>query len=287
MMAKEKTPVDLEITPRDLRFGRESRQERWWFGGDPFATAFLNALSVTFPRGEAFFIDSVKAFREGASPRLEREIRAFAQQEVMHSREHVAFNRKVVESGYDIEPLERVVAESMEQIKERPAIINLAVTMALEHYTALMARVMLRHPQWWEGVEKEWADLWRWHSIEEIEHKGVAYDTWLHATREWSRWLRWKTRARVMTLITLYFWPKRIRGMLELLRQDGITGWRARWGVFRQLFLKPGILRHALPGWLAFYLPGFHPWNHDDRHLIRRFDSDYADAVMPRDAVAA
>ena len=29
----------------------------------------------------------------------------------------------------------------------------------------------------------EAAELWRWHAAEEIEHKGVAYDTWLHATR--------------------------------------------------------------------------------------------------------
>lgn len=278
-MAKDKTPVDLEITPRDLRFGRDKRQERWWFGGDPFATAFNNALSVTFPRGEAFFIDSVKAFRDGVPPKLEREIRAFTQQEVMHSREHIAFNKKVAEAGYDIAPLEKAVEDAMQVVRERPAIINLAVTMALEHYTALMARIFMRNPHWFDGVDKEWADLWRWHSIEEIEHKGVAYDTWLHATKDWSRWQRWKTKARVMMLITIYFWMNRIKGMLELLRQDGITGWRARWGLFRHLFLKPGILRKALPGWLAFFLPGFHPWNHDDRELIDLVESDFADAL--------
>ncbi|MEY2928056.1 MAG: hypothetical protein RL367_2533, partial [Pseudomonadota bacterium] len=61
-----KTPTDLTITPRDRRFGRDARQERWWLGGDPIATAFYNALSITFPRGEAFFIESVKAFRDTA-----------------------------------------------------------------------------------------------------------------------------------------------------------------------------------------------------------------------------
>ena len=286
-MAIAKTPADLKITPRDLRFGREETQDRWWFAGDPFATAFLNALSVTFPRGEAFFIDSVKAFREGASDKLAAEIKAFTMQEVMHSREHVAFNRKVVEAGYDISALEQQVEDSMAMIKDRPAIINLAVTMALEHYTALLARIMMTHPQWWRGVEPHWADLWRWHSIEEIEHKGVAYDTWLHATGDWSRFRRWRTKARVMMLITLHFWKNRIKGMLDLLEQDGITGWRARWGIFRHMFVRPGVLRKAIPGWLAFFLPGFHPWNHDDRNLVSLVDSEYEAARLPAELVAA
>ena len=128
-----KTPADLTITPRDRRFGRNSKQDRWWLGGDPIATAFYNALSITFPRGEAFFIESVKAFRDGAPEKLEREIRAFIQQEVMHSREHVSFNKRVADAGYDISGLETKVTESLELTKNRPQILNLAVTMALEH----------------------------------------------------------------------------------------------------------------------------------------------------------
>jgi hypothetical protein len=278
-MAKDKTPVDLEITPRDMRFGRELKQDRWWFGGDPFATAFNNALSITFPKGEAFFIESVKAFRDGVSPKLAGEIRAFTMQEVMHSREHVAFNRRVAETGYDIQPLEQVVIDSMAATRGRPAIVDLCVTMALEHYTALMARLFLKNKHWWDKVDKEWADMWRWHAIEEIEHKGVAYDTWLHATKDWTRWQRWKLKTRVMLLITIFFWVNRIKGMKYLLQQDGIVGWRANWGIFRHMFLKPGILRKAIPGWLAYFMPGFHPWNHDDRKLIQLVDSEFTDAL--------
>ncbi|MGP1354408.1 MAG: metal-dependent hydrolase [Parasphingopyxis sp.] len=280
-MAKRKTPVDLEITPRDRRFGRDSTQKRWWMNNDPIATAFYNALSVTFPKGEAYFVEAVKAHREGVPPKLEREIRAFVQQEVMHSREHVAFNRKVAETGYDISPLERVVDESLEKTKDRPPLIALCVTMALEHYTAILAHQFLSVPELLNGADKEWADLWRWHAIEEIEHKGVAYDTWLHATRDWSRFKRWSVKARVMLLVTMMFWPRRIRGMRELLRQDGITGWRALARINWYLWGKPGQLRRALKPWLAYFLPGFHPWNHDDRELIRLADSDYSDAVMP------
>ena len=279
-MGKAKTPADLVITPRDRRFGRESRHERWWFAGDPVASAFHNALSITFPKGEAFFVESVKAFREGTPPRLEAEIRAFTQQEVMHSREHVAFNRRVTEAGYDLAPLEKVVDEMLALVRQRPAIVNLAATMALEHYTAILAAIILKDRRYFAGVEAGQAEMWRWHAIEELEHKGVAYDTWLHATRDWSRWRRWKLKAVMMSLVTLNFWRKRIQGTLELLRQDGITGWRAQWGVAWYLLGRPGLLRRIFPAWLAYYLPGFHPWNHDDRALIGKAESEYR-AAMP------
>ncbi len=277
---KAKTPADLTITPRDRRFGRDAGQARWWMNGDPVATAFHNALSVTFPKGEAFFIESVKAFRDGASPKLDAEIRAFTMQEVMHSREHVAFNRRVVDAGYDVTELERVVEESLQLTRDRPRILNLCVTMALEHYTAILARMMLRDRRYWRGVDSTQAEMWRWHAIEEIEHKGVAYDTWRHATRDWTRWKRWKVKAIMMLLVSRVFWVKRYKGMIELLRQDGISGAGAHARVLWYYFGSPGVLRRVFPAWAAFFLPGFHPWNHDDRQLVGKFDSDYAAAVL-------
>lgn len=284
MQLAAKTPTDLTITPRDRRFGRGDATARWWFGGDPYATAFHNALSVTFPKGEAFFIESVKAHRDGVPPKLAEEIRAFTIQEVMHTREHVAFNRRVVDAGYDVSLLERHVEEALALTKGRPVILNLAVTMALEHYTAILAQTMLKHLPYWDQADPESVAMWKWHAVEEIEHKGVAYDTWLHATRDWSRWKRWKVKSIMMILVSYRFWTKRWEGSMELLRQDGITGWKARIGLLKHLFVRPGLIRRALPAWLAFFLPGFHPWNHDDRALIAKAESDYPDARL---AVAA
>ena len=80
------TPTDLTITPRDRRFGREAATPRLWHGGKVEATALYNALSATFPLGEAFFVESVRAFRDGADPKLAEDIRNFTTQEVVHSR---------------------------------------------------------------------------------------------------------------------------------------------------------------------------------------------------------
>jgi predicted metal-dependent hydrolase len=195
-MARETTPSDLQITPRDRRFGRGSRTERWWMGGDPIATALYNALSATFPKGEAFFVESVRKFRDGTDPKLAGEIRAFVTQEVMHSREHIAFNKRAHEAGYDLKPLEDRVDWRLDFVRSKPPIASLAATMALEHFTAILAHELLRDPRHLAGADPESQALWRWHAIEEIEHKGVAYDTWLHATKDWPRFKRWRSRPR-------------------------------------------------------------------------------------------
>ncbi len=116
-------------------------------GGNPYGSALYNALSITFPKGEAFFVESVRAFRDGAPPKLAEEIRAFTTQEVMHSREHVAFNKRAVDAGYDFAPLEKRVDERLEETKTRPPIVNLAATMALEHFTAILANQLLGNPR--------------------------------------------------------------------------------------------------------------------------------------------
>jgi hypothetical protein len=283
-MPADKTPADLTITPRDTRFGRGLKQDRWWHDGDPVATAFFNALSVTFPRGEAFFVESVRGFRDGTPPKLEAEIGAFIKQEVNHSREHVAFNKRVVDAGYDISRLEARVSRVLELVKSRPAIANLCVTMALEHFTAILARDMLSRPDAFAGADDEIRQMWRWHAIEEIEHKGVAYDTWLHATRDWPRWRRWRVKSLVMIMVTSRFVKYRVEGILDLLRQDGLTGPRIWARLFWFAFGRPGMLRRVVPAWASYFLPGFHPWNHDDRALIAFTDSAYPDALAAKAA---
>ena len=267
-MGRAVTPSDLTITPRDLRFGRNSKPSRWWMDGDAVATAFYNALSATFPKGEGFFVESVRKFREGAPSKLEAEIKAFVTQEVMHSREHVQFNKRALEAGYDLRPRGARVEYRLAVTRAKPPIVSLAATMCLEHFTAILAHELLKDPRHLERADKESADLWRWHAIEEIEHKGVAYDTWLHATRAWPRGKRWKVKAKVMLFVTRNFIVDRTRGTLELLRQDGIEGPRAWARMFWFAWVRPGMLRRILGAWLGFFLPGFHPWKHDDRALI-------------------
>ena len=274
------TPADLTITVRDERFNRGTTPRRWW-AGEPFGTAWHNALSATFPRGEAFFIEAVKAHRDGANPQLAEEIRAFVKQEINHTREHIAFNRLAEDHGYDVKAIDTRVGELLGMFKGRPAYLNLASTMALEHYTAMMAAEFLGNPAHFKDADPEVRAMWEWHSIEEIEHKGVAFDTWNHATKDWSKWRRYKVRNIMMLLVTARFFKHRWEDTLELLAQDGITGWKAKWGLFKYLTVSPGVVRRIFPAWLAYFKPGFHPWDHDDRKLIGKYEGEFEAALMP------
>ncbi len=275
-------PDMLEIIPRDRRFAVGEPQRRLWHGGRVEATAIYNALSTTFPKGEAFFVESVRAFRDDAPPQLAEDIKAFTTQEVIHSREHDRFNQRAQASGYDLTLLEDQVAMRLAIGRGRSPVVNLAATMALEHFTAILAHQLLANPRHLDGADEEAAALWRWHAAEEIEHKGVAYDTWLHATRDWPRLKSWKVKALIMLLMTRNFLIDRTAGALELMRQDGVTGLRAWASLLSYLWLRPGMFRKIAGAWASYFLPGFHPWSHDDRHLVRAYQAAEQGGVEPQ-----
>lgn len=267
------TPEDHALIVRDRRFGRGQARAR---GVDPVASAWFAALSASFPRGEAMFIEAVKAHREGVPEKLATEIRDFIRQEVNHSREHIAFNRAVEEAGYDLTNIDARVKSLVGDTLAAPPIVQLAITCALEHFTAMFAHQFLKAPHTLATAGMGDPQLWLWHAVEEIEHKSVAYDTWLHATRDWSAAKRWRMRSLIMVLVTFRFLRNRTTDAIELMEQDGVKGWRAKWRLLTYLTAKPGILRKILPSWLGYFRPGFHPWDHDDRHLIAHWDDEQA-----------
>ncbi|HEY1224342.1 MAG TPA: metal-dependent hydrolase [Brevundimonas sp.] len=262
------SPSDLQITPRDLRIDREAQTPRWWMGGDPVGTAVMNALSLTFPDGERFFIQAVRRYEKDCPEQLRAQVRAFVAQEGAHTREHIAFNDLTRRSGYDVTEAEAFVEDRMSIARARPHIAQLAGTVALEHFTAVFAHALLARTELLADAPPELAKLWRWHSIEEIEHKAVAYDVLMHALRDLTPAKRWAFRRRAMFMTTLLFTRTVRRTARMLLKQDGITGLNARWKLFQWLWLKPGLYRLIARDYLAFYRPGFHPWQEDDRELI-------------------
>jgi len=281
MTSSNRTPADLTISPRDRDFGRKTAMtQRWWMRGDPMETAIMNALSATFPEGERFFIESVVHYKDAAVEPLKSQVKAFVRQEAMHTREHIAFNEHITNAGYDITGIEARTVERLTLARSRHPIAQLAVTVAMEHFTAILANDLLGNKKRLEGAEAEIANLWRWHSIEEIEHKSVAFDVYMAATKSLTPFKRWSIRTRIMVLTTNNFFRSMTVHVQDLLKQDGIDPKTQKIKALKVLFGKNGMLKGALGHYLAFYMPGFHPWKVDDRKLI-------ADAELSLGAVAA
>ena len=270
-----KTPADLVIEPREIAFGRDEPHPRWWLAGDPVATAFYNALSITFPLGERFFMDAVRHYRDRTPPVLQGQIGAFLKQEAMHSREHVFFNKQLTDHGYDIRPAEKRLEWRINLSRKAPHAVQLCATAALEHFTAIMAHEILREPRHFEGCAEEASRMWRWHAMEEIEHKAVAFDTYVTAVRGGPVG-RWLLRTWVMMVATLLFTYTITRNVIDLLRQDGINTPRTWARTMAYLWGSPGLLRSIVPAYFAYYRPGFHPWEVDDRDLLAPIQGELA-----------
>ena len=280
-----RTPADLTIRPRNVMFGRGRNAERWWNNGDPIATAFYNSLSLTFPKGEAFFIESVRNFRDKVPAQQQAQIDAFIKQEAAHSREHSHLNSQVEQAGYDVASMHANLDSRLAELKSKPPIVGLVSTVALEHFTAIIAHACLKYERHLKGASPDAARLWKWHAIEEIEHKGVAYDTFLAATQGLSGYKRWMFRALVMLNLSYSFLRARVRAMREFLRQDGIDGPRTGPRIFWYLLVYPGLLRQIFPAWLSFFRPRFHPWQHDDRDLVAVHEAQLGLPVLDKDAL--
>ena len=271
-MVEMQTPADLRIQPRDIAFRRTPPFERWWLGGDPIATAFFNALSASFPQGERFFMDAVRPYRDAADPRLRDQITAFMAQEAVHSREHLVFNNDVAGQGYDFGRIDQYLKRRFDFGRKLPRLDQLGATIGLEHFTAILAHALLADGDDLADAPEVMRRMWHWHAIEEIEHKAVAYDTFLAATRRFSKLRRWSMRCISMVLVTIMFFQFLTFGVREFFRQDGIANLRSWRALMRYLWIKPGLMRRAAPAYFAYYKPGFHPWHVDDRALIERVE---------------
>lgn len=274
-------------TRRDLHFGLTTAMLTDWHAQGPYVTHFANALSISFPAGERFFIHTVRHYRDHVRESgLEKAVAAFIGQEAMHSREHEDYNRLLAESGLPATELEAHAAACMKWLESwLPPSAQLAVTLAQEHFTAILAEQVLTDPRVLEGADPRLAALWRWHALEETEHKAVAFDVFESVMGRGPG--TFALRAGSMLLTTAGFLAMVLYYQRRLLRADArARTWRDLGRFARFMFASPGLLpRLALP-WLRYFRPDFHPWNHDNRHLLAQIDALLA-GVQPQARLAA
>jgi hypothetical protein len=244
------------IEVRDLRFSTGPNVPRHWHGGKRAVSLYFDNLSLFFPPGERFFIASVKAHAHLVhDPELQRDVRAFCRQEGVHSREHVRYNRMLEAQGYPAADMESRLERRLRRIAGRiPVRRQLAITCALEHFTAVMGHTVLSDPRILAGADEEMAALWRWHAAEENEHKSVAFDVYRRAGGNYFE------RTTVMLIATLVFWSLVSIQQLRLMRADGCLFSFREWrSLFVFLFITPGAMHGLFGKYFQYFRPGFHP----------------------------
>ncbi len=260
-MTNPRRDVAMELDP--------AKVPRDWYSNDAFVTTFMNALSLLFPEGERFFVDSVKQLRHVVTdPQLAENVTGFIGQEAMHGREHRAFNELLVAQGFtralEVEArVRRGLGQTRRRLSKKS---QLAITCALEHFTAILAEQLLRDERLRSEFHPQMLPLWLWHALEESEHKAVAFDVYRAAGGEYAHRSLW------MLLMTVMFFAGQAAAHGEMMASRGILFQPWRWlrGAIR-LWLWPGYLTRLVPAYLSYFRPGFHPSDRDNRALVMRW----------------
>jgi predicted metal-dependent hydrolase len=258
-----------KVPTRRMSFEDSLREVPRHFAGDLISSHVAAALSAVFPEGEEFFVRSVRRYRDQITdPELKRQVAGFIGQEAMHGRQHRAFNDRLAELGYPTRYVDRLVGIGL---KTRERLLsnksNLAVTAALEHFTATLAELVLTSEETREQFGNEAVkNLFVWHALEESEHKAVAFDVY--------NAIGGSERTRVFTMNVLrygFILAMVVQVTVSLLLDPGayrLGELRRSWRRFRR---SPVMDKQIWLQLKDYNRPDFHPDDRDTTALIEQW----------------
>jgi uncharacterized protein len=253
------------IQPREqLDFQLDSGVPRFWNGGDPYKTRFFDAMSLTFPIGERYFISSVRAYRDQITdPKLLEEVKHFTRQEAQHGMVHTQFNTLLEKQGLNVGWTQTFLDRKFKwQLKYWPKAFNLSYTAAAEHLTALMCTTFMERADVIGDFDPRMRAIYAWHSIEEVEHKAVCYDVLTQVAKA-----GYFTRIAGLIYFSIEYPIGNWFMVNRLLKDDGF-GFIKRMGMLLKgawwLYKPGGVFLPALGYYLSYFKPGFHPWQHQE-----------------------
>jgi len=277
--AHRRAPDSVTITPRRIviDYGTIQTPPEDWYAGDAAVTEVFHALSVTFPAGESFFMDSVRHFEEtlrNTHPLLWQDVVLFFKQESLHSAQHEKWNRRIeAEFGHPMMKLERCIDDVMQFQKRFLSPLNqLACTAAFEHFTATFGQILLESTDGLRQMGAPQRRLWMWHALEEIEHKAVAFDVYQAVSGGGvGGYLR---RCLAMMWVTVFF--ALTLGFVRIYlhwRRGILFNPQTAMSMFYFGMCSPGYGWRFVWPYVLFFHPGFHPWQQDDSHLLAHYSA--------------
>lgn len=258
-------PEGIKVEVRRMRFPfEETGFDRYWMDGSPFKSLFWTQLSTSFDAGERFFIDSARALKEHIDePALHEELVEFCKQEGHHTFQHLKFDRMNAAMGIDVAGCERRYRWLLNRVRRRYSPLSqLAVTVALEHFTAGLASEVLANQKMSAGADPNVYVLWQWHAVEESEHKATCYEIYEAAGGGYARRVIFMPLAWTLIVgMSLFNTVVLLKNDRKLFTRDTLSG-------LGYLFGRKGVLSSLLPSFLRFFKPTFHPWQEDNSRAV-------------------
>lgn len=266
-MKSSKTPQNITIKPNRMDFEFGDHIPKYWCYNDPFMTHFVGALSTFFPDGERFFIDSVRHYREVVKDDKVRqqEIAGFIGQEAHHSKEHEALNLMMEKRGLPALSGAKAALTLLNWGRRKfPPRTQLAATVALEHFTAILAHRLLSNTDLINAMDDSIKPVWMWHAIEETEHKAVAFDLYKDV-----RGNNYQEMVFTMIMASLLLAGTTAIYQVRFMANDGQLFNLKSWAFgLNKLFGRKGVITGLVPDYLDFFKRDFHPWDHQNSELV-------------------
>lgn len=269
--------VSVPIVRRRVRIPFETAQPVGWHHRSKTSEEFLNAISFFLPPGERFFIRSLQNYQDRITdPALKDEMKRFIYQEAMHTKEHNRCNEALEKAFPDGKRIEKLADAVLSwHVRWAPKAWQLAITCALEHFTAMLADDILTNQDYFISVsDPAFADLWLWHAVEETEHKGVCFDVYREAVGKGPFAYFTRTLCMVLTTLVLvsvvYFSVRQIKKKAPPVQKAGEP--LLRDGLWTML--KSSI---SFPMYMDYFRYSFHPWDHDNSKLVANWKARHRD----------
>jgi predicted metal-dependent hydrolase len=225
------------------------------FLAHPVKNHFVNSLHIVVAHGERYMIANLRRVRDRLSPARRREADWFIEQEGRHAAEHRRFTAQLGRLGYATARLDRVCAFVGQRLLPRlfGADMNLAITVAIEHWTASVAELVLGDRLLAE-LEPAARHVVEWHCFEELEHRAVAFDVFQDVCGSYAvRLCGLAVGVQIIAVLSLY-------GLVSFLAQDRKLLSPAAWREgLRFFYLRERLVWRTLPRAFALVRPGFHP----------------------------
>lgn len=291
MTTSERAPDLPQLTVRKLSVDLSQGFERHWNGGDAFRTAFCNALSMSFPVGEQFFIDAVREgsrrlAQDPAHEALRQMARDFIGQEATHRHLHGLYNAHLEKQGLVNRWGPRAAwrleigRQRMFRRSDQGHLHELAITAAYEHFTAIFGELTLdRIDQPGDvlaGAQENVKTLWRWHAAEESEHKTVAYELYQRLGGDYRWRVRWFAYVCVQFTVDCA-----LQTLHNLYRDGSLFKPRTWWQATRFLLGRHGLVWRITTPLLAYFRRDFHPARAGNPELSQRWLAQHAQDWTP------
>ena len=201
---------------------------------------------------EPFIVKSLRKVQDRITDETLREqVDRFCRQEAQHYQQHERFNAIVLAHGYP--GLEARIAQLADDFRDylerRSDKFRVGFVEGFEAYTTqgaleILGSRVLDHPR----TDTRFADLFRWHMLEEIEHRNVAFDIYQHLYGDYLFRARmcWFAQSHILRFI---------RDCRTIMSAADVTrhGERCRIRPIEKLLLAadpiPKRLRSMLPGY--------------------------------------